>query len=191
MKLESILQTDCNEIDNLISLESIKIMNILVTEPEKYEDYVKGENTKEREEIQDFIQKMTKVSPKYTEQHENDAHSESQIATLQNLLKTELKYKCRENNDFINITSQIMHRITSGHPFEEGNKRTAFLSGSLFAINHQLEKSNPRKVAIPRLDTDLLDTLEDVADSTKTTPKDIEKVIRPRMIKQLKAIGYT
>lgn len=191
MELKEVLKADCEKVENLINIESVKILNILVTEPEKYSEYVKGENTKDRKEIQKLVEKMTNLSPKYTEHHKNDSHSTSQIENLENLLETELYYKCRENNDFISLTSEIMFRITQGHPFEEGNKRTAFLAGSLFAINHQLQKTEPEKVAIPHLDSPLLETLEDVADNEINHPKEITRVIRPQMVKQLKGIGYT
>lgn len=191
MRLKEILKVDCKNVENLINIESVKILNILVTEPEKYSDYVKGENAKDRKEIQQLVEKMTNLSPKYTEHHKNDSHNISQIENLENLLETELYYKCRESNDFINLTSEIIFRITQGHPFEEGNKRTAFLTGSLFAINHQLQKTDPKKVAIPHLDSPLLDTLEDVADNEIKHPKEVNKVIRPQMVKQLKGIGYT
>lgn len=186
MSLEASLQVDCDKLDQLIDIDSVKALNLIVTEPSSFEEYHKSYDSEDKKSLEKLVSMLTENSVEYSANHENDSFGESQIGTLESLLETELYYKCKGDNDFIELMSEIMFRITAGHPFEEGNKRTAFLSASLFALNYQGIILELEKQAIPVLDEDLLDTLEDIADNEEMSPQDVSEVIRERMLEKFR-----
>lgn len=186
MSFEEAFQVDCSELDSLLDIDSVKALNLMVTEPSRFEEYYDKYGFEDKKSLKQLIEMLTEASAEYSGNHENDSYGESQIGTLESLMETELYYKCREESDFIELMSEIMFRITAGHPFEEGNKRTAFLAGSLFALNYQGLMLELEKQAIPVLDEDLLDTLEDIADNEDMNPEDISDVIRKRMTEKFR-----
>ena len=82
-----------------------------------------------------------------------------------------------------------MHRITEGHSFEEGNKRTAFLAASVFIVRWQLTINPEGPVAIPKLEEDLLEALRSIADNEDTTPENLENIFGDKLRSRIKEIN--
>lgn len=187
MNVEEILSVDCDKARNRLNIGEIMAINCLVTQPEVFEEnFEYKENF--REELQDMIDLTSQASDEYSDDHDNDYYEPSQLGTLESFIETEFVYICRDDSDIVNLASALMHRITAGHPFSEGNKRTAYLSACLFMVYHFQEK-NLDTAVIPDLDKDLLDSLEDIAiDSKSVSYKELSKVFKSSVEKELEDV---
>lgn len=188
MSVEELLQVECGEVSNYISMSDIIALNVKITAPEKIEELIEFEEN--GEEIMETMIESPQKSKFYSDGHENDDFGIQQIENLENLLETEFYYICQENNDLIYLSAVLMHRIAIGHPFEEGNKRTAYLAACIFLMTYQVYHLDSQTVAFPDLDKDLLNTLEDIAKkSPDISPEELCKVYREDLVKEIKKIN--
>lgn len=188
MQLSDILDVDCELAREVLKLDNIIAINIKVTEPEKFEELVEydaGFDTN----LNLLVSTAEAKSERYTDGHSDDSFGFQQFENLENLVETEFRYICEEENDLIYLSAVIMHRIASGHPFEEGNKRTSYLAASYFLIDYIVSRTGLNQAAFPELDSDLLDTLEDIAmDEEKVSPRELANVYRESVEKELENI---
>jgi len=180
-------KTDCSELKSLIDLEDIKSLNKMVVAPEKYRE----ELGLDKEEVTIFSEMLeaSRQTGNYEIGHENDDYNLGNPGPITSLLETEFSLKCRENNGPIHLSSILMHRITEGHAFEEGNKRTAFLSASVFIVRWQITRKPKGPAAIPKLTEDLLEALRSIADNEDTTPKDLESIFGDKLRTRIEEIN--
>lgn len=185
---QEFLATEWPEVKGYVSLAEIVAINALVTQPDVIDEVVEYEDDQAIESLQGVIEMASESSAEYSDGHDDDFGFQ-QFENLQNLYETEFKYLWRSKKDVISLSSELMHRIAVGHPFEEGNKRTAYLAATIFLIVHQATKLDLKEVAIPELDSDLLDSLEDIAEDGKTlSPKELANVYRKSLEEEIKEL---
>lgn len=182
--IQQILKIDCNILP-IISYEDIVELNARILEPEKFENLEKNSEEQNFKAINKTIDKLSQSS-RTSLGNTNDRFNTSNEGTLQNLLEYEFHYICQQNNDLIYLASSLMHRIVEGHPFEEGNKRTAYTATCLFLITYQTMHLNTSKVVIPVLDDALLEVMESVANNEDVNAKTIDRIIRPSFTQKIK-----
>jgi len=188
MDIQNLLQVECDEITKYIRLNDIIVLNIKITAPDKLDELVTFEEN--GEEIIDKLIEDPKTSEKYSQGNENDDFGIQQMENLENLLETEFYYKCENNSDLVYLSAELMHRIAIGHPFEEGNKRTAYLAACIFLMYYQAVNLDMETLAFPELDKDLLNTLEDIAKkSPKVSPEDLCNVYRDDLVREIERIN--
>jgi prophage maintenance system killer protein len=167
----NVFHIDCKEVDNLIEKQAVLILNKAVTEPES----VEGEYKELGQSLVKLIEAISSDKGNELEiSREEDYFATINENILGDLINTQLRYECQENNDIIFLTSKIMEIIASGQIFGEGNKRTAYLTGCLFLINYQISVLGLERFVIPVLDDELVELLSDVAVGSSNA-SDLEK----------------
>lgn len=183
--VDSYLKCDCSEARQYVTADHIMIINALITEPSAIKNELPDEY---RERLEDMIHAVSTRSSEYSDDHETDAFSLSQFETLENFFETEFRYICSSRNDILYISAKLMYRITKGHPFEEGNKRTAYLSACLMLSQHHMHNELEEAV-IPKLDENLLNALEDIASEDESyEAEELEKVYREPVKEELEDV---
>lgn len=176
MDIKDALSLDCTKGLNYISIPEIVEINRQITDPEtvnKPHEY----SEKYEQKLQDFIGNISKMNDEYSDGHEEDYFQINNLSPIQNLVNTEYDWICRKNNNVIYMSAVLMHRITAGHAFMEGNKRTAYVATSIYLANYQAHGLGLKEGYIPDLDKDLLNSLEDIAvDENSLTPEQLSKV---------------
>jgi len=148
------LEVDCSEIPRLMSVEEIVTINRLITDP----DSLEGSSGSDNEE---GLPRVEVGGPEFDIDREEDYHQLGSPGILETLMDTMLPYECREDSDVLRLTSVIMAEIAQNQAFYEGNKRTAYMAGTVFLIKCQLLEND--EAVYPRLDTELTDRLSDLA----------------------------
>jgi len=186
MDIKDALSLECAKGLNYISIPEIVEINRQITEPgsiNRTQEYPEGYEQK----LQNFIGNISKMNDEYSDGHEEDYFQVNNLSPIQNLVNTEYDWICRKNNNVIYMSAILMHRITAGHAFMEGNKRTAYVAASIYLANYQAHGLGLNEGYIPDLDKDLLDSLEDIAvDETSLTPKQLSKVYYKGLKKGIK-----
>lgn len=159
----------------------------MVVAPEKYREEL-GLNKDEVTVFSEMLE-ASRQTRNYKIGHENDDYHLGNPGPITSLLETEFSLKCRENNDPIHLAAILMHRITEGHSFEEGNKRTAFLAASIFIVRWQLTRKPDGPAAIPKLEEKLLEALRSIANNEDTTPEDLENIFGDKLRSRIKEIN--
>jgi prophage maintenance system killer protein len=167
----NVFRIECKEADNLIEKQAVLILNKAVTEPES----VEGEYKELGQSLVKLIEAISSDKGNELEiSREEDYFATINENILGDLINTQLRYECQENNDIIFLTSKIMEIIASGQIFGEGNKRTAYLAGCLFIINYQVSVLGLERFVIPVLDDEMVELLSDVAVGSSNA-SDLEK----------------
>lgn len=169
--MADVFHVDCKKVDSLIEERAVLILNKAVTEPDSVED-----------EYKDLGQSVKKLVEAISSDKGNEleiSRREDYFATINenilgDLINTQLRYECQENNDILFLTSKIMEIIASGQIFGEGNKRTAYLTGCLFLISYQISILGLERSVIPVLDDELVELLSDIAVGSSNAA-DLEK----------------
>ena len=183
--VDSYLECNCSVARQYVTIDDVRIINALITEPSVIEDKL-PENYRER--LEGMIQAVSTRSSRYSDDHETDAFGLSQFETLENFFETEFHYICDDRSDILYLSAMLMYRITGGHPFEEGNKRTAYLSACLMLSQHHMHNELEEAV-IPKLDENLLNALEDIASEDESyEAEDLEQVYRKPMKEELEKL---
>lgn len=180
-------KVNCSNLKYLIDLEDIKNLTKMVVAPEKYRE----ELDLDKDEVTVFSEMLeaSRETGNYEIGHENDDYHLGNPGPITSLLETESSLKCRGNNDPIHLAAILMHRITEGHSFEEGNKRTAFLAASVFIVRWQLTKNSEGPAAIPKLEEDLLEALRSIANNENTKAEDLEHIFGDKLRSRIKEIN--
>lgn len=163
----TLFEVDCDELEAYITRTTITFWNLLVTEgeeaPEKAEGKISSEEKRKLEEtIGEIIDDHESQSPRLEFSQENDWHYVRNGGTLDNLLEIMLPLECEHDNDLLYLTSVIMKTLAESQVFADGNKRTAYLAGTVFLSNVQSDKGMTHTV-VPALDKELRDKLQEIA----------------------------
>ncbi|MFT4867755.1 MAG: prophage maintenance system killer protein [Candidatus Nanohaloarchaea archaeon] len=169
--MDEIFTIDCDKVEEGIDLETVLLLNKAVTEPETVE-----------EEYESWGKSARRLVEAISLSEDNEleiSREEDYFATINenilgDLIHTQLRYECQNNNDVVFLASKIMEVIASSQIFGEGNKRTAYLSGCLFLIDYQLSVLGLEKAVIPVLDDELIELLSDTAVG-RSDANDLEK----------------
>lgn len=154
-------EVDCGELESYLNVGKVILLNRAVTDPGLLEDVYEGVLG---DSVRDFVEEISSSERSSLEvSREEDYFVVINGGVLESLLETRLKYECGKNNDVIFLMSKIMEVIAANQIFGEGNKRTAYLSGCLFLIDHQRAKLGLERLVIPVLDDELLELLSEVA----------------------------
>lgn len=143
------LDVDCDRIEEFISPELVLEINRFVTEPESFDADNRIRNLGESNHALDVGRS-------------EDFHGKLSFGIVESLIQTILPQKCGEDKDVIYLTSLIIDELASSQAFNEGNKRTAYLSGMIFLKNVQKDKGFDRTV-FPVLNQDFVEILQDLA----------------------------
>lgn len=159
------LSVDCKKVDELIEEEAVLILNRAVTEPRSIEE--------EHKELGQGVKRLVGAISSKKDNELEISREEDYFATINenilgDLIHTQLRYECQENNDVVFLTSKIMEVIASSQIFGEGNKRTAYLAGCLFLIRYQISILELERAIIPVLDDELIELLSDIAVGSST-----------------------
>jgi hypothetical protein len=148
------LEVDCERIEDVISVGEIEAINELITEPENFE------NPEEWEEGETLTEAEL-GGPEFEVDRSEDYHEMGSPGVVETLVETMLPVECQKNNNILWLTAVIMAEIAQNQAFYEGNKRTAYMVGSLFLIKCQLLEKD--EAIYPFLDRELTDKLSDLA----------------------------
>jgi hypothetical protein len=173
---KEVLSVDCSELDEIVpTVELVEMINSRITDPEYFQEEYGG---RAPENLDSLVNTISQGSDRYDDTVESDSFGTHNIGALEALIETELLYECRNHDDLAYLSAFLMHRITSLHPFEEGNKRTAFVVGSLVLLNQQA-RHGVRPATILALDDPLLNALEDIAmDDSSLSPEMLSRIFR-------------
>lgn len=145
------LKVDCNILEEYITFEEIRSINFMVTEPERFE--------RETEKTHSFIRQLEEGIETGMSQDEHGFHDETGLRTL---LVDILPRECRHRDDNgLHLAVRLLAGIAQNQFFFDGNKRTAYLSFTLFWARVQREHFG--RVYIRQLDDEFLKKISDLA----------------------------
>lgn len=156
MKDKTFLKIDCDKIPGILTEDYIKTLNALVTEPPSRNGNVVEPSSIEKVSVGEMEEFDFGRDEDY---HQLRPDGEG---IIQSLVQTILPYKCRERNDALWLTAVIMNHVAENQAFGEGNKRTAYLSGTLFWIWAQYQADLDQGVYVD-LTIEFTDLLSEVA----------------------------
>lgn len=178
-----VLDVDCDRIEELIDIDQIITANYLVTDPEglfQCSEEVDSQPTRE------MIEALQERFRSFEVSREEDYFRIRNQGVLESLVQTRIRYECKENSDLIHLTAFIMKALAENQVFGDGNKRTAYLAGTIFLVKYQVEVMGKDNAVIPELDEELVGILQGLAiDETrldelerflKSVERDIEKI---------------
>lgn len=153
------LEIDCERIEDLITVDEIVAINRLITDTESFED---PDIWKEGEEMG----RAEIGGPEFDLDRDEDYHHVREPGILETLVENVLPYECEENSSALWLTSVLMSELAKSQAFGEGNKRTAYVTGTLFLVKCQLLEAE--EAIYPYLDRELTDMLSDLAVEEKS-----------------------
>lgn len=147
------LDIECEKLSDILSVDDIKAINQMITDSKSFEnsETIEEENKLLNEDL----------GPGFEIDRDEDYHLFRSPGIIETLVETQLPMECKQNQNILWLTSIIMTEIAQNQAFSEGNKRTAYMSGTLFLIKCQLIEGD--KAIYPRLDKELTDKLSDLA----------------------------
>lgn len=148
------LEIDCNRLSDILSVDEIKAINELITDPNSFENPSEWENG-------ETITHAELGGPEFEVDRDEDYHMLRSPGIIETLVETQLPMECRQNSNVLWLTSVIMAEIAQNQAFSEGNKRTAYMAGTLFLIKCQMIETD--QAIYPMLDKDFTDKLSDLA----------------------------
>jgi hypothetical protein len=160
------LELDCEKISDIISVEEIVAINELITDPENFES---GRKINDK----DTIANAEIGGPEFEINRDEDYHELGSPGVIETLVETMLPMECRKNSNVLWLASTLMTEIAQNQAFYEGNKRTAYMAGSVFLIKIQLMAFD--EAIYPMLDKELTDKLSDLAVDGTAESNSIDK----------------
>ncbi|PSH00559.1 MAG: hypothetical protein BRC30_02895 [Nanohaloarchaea archaeon SW_7_46_7] len=154
------LEVDCRGIDELVDVDQIVTANYLVTDPE---GLFRTAGNVESGPTRDIIEGLQQRFESFEVSRSEDYFSIRNRGVLESLVETRLKYECGENHDLIHLTGFIMKVLAENQVFGDGNKRTAYLAGTIFLVKYQVQILGMENAVIPELDEELVKILQDLA----------------------------
>lgn len=148
------LEIDCEVLSDILSVSEIEAINELITDPDNFD------NPQEWEEGETLTHAEL-GGPEFEADREEDYHNLRTPGIIETLVETQLPMECRKDANVLQLTSVIMAEIAQNQAFSEGNKRTAYMSGTLFLIKCQLIETD--QAVYPMLDKEFTDKLSDLA----------------------------
>lgn len=177
-------EIDCGRMEELVDIDQISTANYLVTDPEGLfqaaEDVDSGPT-------RDMVKALQQRFEGFEVSRDEDYFRIRNRGVLESLVETRMKYECREDNDLIHLTGFIMKTLAENQVFGDGNKRTAYLAGTIFLVKYQVQVLGLDNAVIPELDEELVQILQDLAVKEtdlvelekflKSVERDIEKLV--------------
>lgn len=154
------LVVECEKLGNLIDLDQIVTANYLVTDPEGLFERTEGVDSGP---TRDMIGAMQRRFESFEVSRDEDYFRIRNRGVLESMVETRIKYECRENDDLIHLTGFIMKVMAQNQVFGDGNKRTAYLAGTIFLVKYQVEVLGTENAIIPELDEELVKILQNLA----------------------------
>lgn len=154
------IEVDCTALDKLIGEKQVITANYLVTDPEGLFDLTEEvDSTPTRK----MIGSLQKRFEDFEISREEDYFEVRNRGALEGLVQTRLKYECSEDNGLIHLAAFIMKTLAENQVFGDGNKRTAYLTGTMFLAKYQIQVMGRPEAVIPELDDELVTLLQELA----------------------------
>ncbi|MFB6115019.1 MAG: Fic family protein [Candidatus Nanohalobium sp.] len=154
------LEVDCSRIEELVSEDQVITANYLVTDPEGLFSLTEDVDSGPTREI---IRGLQERFESFEVSREEDYFEVRNRGALEGLVQTRLRYECGENNGFIHLAAFIMKALAENQVFGDGNKRTAYLTGTMFLVKYQIDVLGRDEAVIPELEDELVTILQDLA----------------------------
>jgi prophage maintenance system killer protein len=151
---EGFFEVNCGELGFYIDKETVISINRFVTETDEVKDDLGSEG------FESFISVFDTDELDFS--REEDYHQVINEGILGNLFENILYMECRKNSDIIHLTAFIMKTLAESQVFADGNKRTAYISGSAFLMSYQRQNGVESPV-VPYLSSDFVSILQDIA----------------------------
>ncbi len=154
------IRVDCDIIEELIGERQVITANYLVTDPEslfELTDEVDSSPTRK------MIGSLQQRFEDFEISRDEDYFEVRNRGALEGLVQTRLKYECQKNNGLIHLAAFIMKTLADNQVFGDGNKRTAYLTGTMFLVKYQIQVMERPEAVIPELDDELVTLLQEIA----------------------------
>lgn len=168
-----VFQLDCSRIEELVDVDQVLTANHLVTDPEGLFEKAEVDSSPTR----DMISGLQKRFESFEVSREEDYFRVRNRGVLESLVKNRLRYECENDSDLIHLAAFIMKDLAENQVFGDGNKRTAYLAGTMFLVKYQVEMLGKKNAVIPELDDELVTILQDLA-VDETGLEELEKFLR-------------
>lgn len=168
------MEVDCSRIEDLVSVNQIVTANYLVTDPEGL--FEKTENVDSRP-TREMVEALQERFESFEVSRAEDYFRIRNRGVLEGLVETRMKYECEENSGLIHLAAFIMKALAENQVFGDGNKRTAYLAGTIFLVKYQVDVLKRDNAVIPELDEDLVTILQDLAVDETSLPE-LERFLR-------------
>jgi len=175
------LEVDCDSIEELMDVGRVVTANYLVTDPEGL--FQVAEDVDSRP-TRDMVEALQQRFESFEVSRDEDYFTIRNRGVLESLVNTRMRYECRENNDLIHLAAFVMKTLAENQVFGDGNKRTAYMAGTVFLVKYQVDILGRDQAVIPELNEEMVDILQDLAigetdigemkNFLKTVEKDIQ-----------------
>jgi hypothetical protein len=131
-------EVDCGHLSNYLDKETVISVNRFGTETGIVKDRLEKSDSLESEGFESFISVFDTDELVFS--REEDYHQIINEGILGNLFENILYMECREISDIIRLTAFIVKTLAESQVFADGNKRTAYISGSAFLMSYRAER---------------------------------------------------
>lgn len=170
----SSLEVDCDSIEELMDVGRVVTANYLVTDPEGLfraaEDVDSGPT-------RDMVEALQQRFDSFEVSRDEDYFTIRNRGVLESLVNTRMRYECRENSELIHLTAFVMKTLAENQVFGDGNKRTAYMAGTVFLVKYQIDVLGREQAVIPELNEEMVELLQDIAIG-ETDIGELEKFLR-------------
>lgn len=168
------LEVDCSRIGELVSVNQIVTANYLVTDPE---GLFSTAETVDSGPTREMVEALQQRFESFEVSREEDYFRIRNRGVLEGLVETRMRYECEENSDLIHLAAFVMKALAENQVFGDGNKRTAYMAGTIFLVKYQVEVLGNENAVIPELDEELVTILQDLAVGETRLPE-LERFLR-------------
>lgn len=166
------MKVNCQELQRLMDEETTIRFNQMITEAPGKE--LKKLDTRKNKQQSIEVQLELDIN------REEDYHHIRDESIIQTLYQTILPLECKQKNDALWLSAVITDHLAKHQAFGDGNKRTAYLAGTMFLVRTQV--FNGREEAFyPKLTKKLTKDIAKLATDEKTVEeyhKTLEKGLR-------------
>lgn len=155
-----LLDVDCGRMDELVDIGQIVTANHLVTDPEGLFERAEGVDSGPTREVIEGLQERFE---RFEVSREEDYFRIRNRGVLEGLVETRLRYECRKDSDVVHLAAFIMKSLAESQVFGDGNKRTAYLAGTMFLVSYQVKVLGREEAVVPELDEQMVTILQDLA----------------------------
>ncbi|MFB6175079.1 MAG: Fic family protein [Candidatus Nanohalobium sp.] len=153
------IEVECSRIEEMVDVNQVLTANHLVTDPEGLFRKTEVDSKPTREMISGLQQRFES----FEVSREEDYFRVRNRGVLESLVDTRLRYECRKNSDLIHLAAFIMKDLAENQVFGDGNKRTAYLAGTMFLVKYQVDVLGRPEAVIPELNEELVTILQELA----------------------------
>lgn len=156
----SSIEVDCSVLNELIGERQIITANYLVTDPERLFQLTEEVDSRPTRKM---IKSLQQRFEDFEISREEDYFEVRNRGALEGLVQTRLKYECEKENGLIHLAAFIMKTLAENQVFGDGNKRTAYLTGTMFLVKYQIQVMERPEAVIPELDDEMVTLLQELA----------------------------